>query len=133
MGGQRERSRVSRVLPRPRGIDRPLIIYGLVTGVLAVGAGTLTLRGTGRLGTLGVTLSVLVTVALVVIAVITAEPILRWIVPVRGRTIVATGAAAARGDRADHGQSGREHRDPLDGVELDQQHDARGRQHRDNQ
>jgi hypothetical protein len=65
----------------PRAIDLPLLAYGLASGVLAVSAGTLLAHAEQRLGALTKAVSLLATVAITVVAGLSADSVLEWLLP----------------------------------------------------
>lgn len=67
-------------------LDVPLVIYGLTTGVLAVGACALVTRADQQLGALTKIISLLVTVTIVVAASLFGDSLLRWLLPLPWRS-----------------------------------------------
>lgn len=59
----------------------PLAVYGLVTGVLAVGAGALVMHAERQLGELTKASSLLATVLIAVVAALSADWALNWLLP----------------------------------------------------
>lgn len=74
----------SRMRPSPPGaIDLPLAIYGLVTGVLAVGGSSLVVHAQRQPGALTRASSLLATVLIAVAGGVLAESILGWFLALR--------------------------------------------------
>jgi hypothetical protein len=72
--------------PAKRSVDLPLVAYGLVVGILAVGANTLVSRAAQPLGVFARDVSFMVVVAMAVAASLTADSILGWLRDPRGRS-----------------------------------------------
>jgi hypothetical protein len=71
------------VAPHLGFLDVPLVLYGLTTGVLAVGAGALVTRAEQQLGPLAKAISPIVTATIATLACVFGDSLLRWLLPTR--------------------------------------------------
>jgi hypothetical protein len=64
-------------------IDVPLVAYGLATGILAVGAGTLVTHAHRYIGSLTEATAVLATLTVAVLSSLASDAVLGWLLPLR--------------------------------------------------
>lgn len=62
-------------------VDLPLVAYGLITGIVAVSAGTLVARAEQQIGTLTQIISLLTSVAIAVLSSFAVDSVLTWLRP----------------------------------------------------
>ena len=77
-GSESKLHRTRGIGPSSGVVDPPLVIYGLVTGILAVGAGALVSHAEPHFGALARAGSLLTTVAISLVAALFARSGLEW-------------------------------------------------------
>jgi hypothetical protein len=65
-------------------VDLPLVAYGLVTGILAVGAGALVANAHRYFGSFTGATSLLTTLAVAALSSLATDAVLGWLLPPRG-------------------------------------------------
>jgi hypothetical protein len=95
-----ETSRPIRVVPRRPAIDKPLLAYGLVTGILAVSAGVIVSSQFDRWGGMRQPVSIITALVVASLAIIFASRILGW---------VLSASVSPQAQNADNGRGNCQH------------------------